>query len=326
MAKKKCPEFENHERWLVAYADMMTLLFALFVVFYALLNVELKKVKTVTQSVRKAFGMEVEEMPDAEGFPSGNSRKREDIFNQIRGNTSQRSVSTRNRRERAAIIAADTALVEKAVQESFSGTQEFPAVSGESSDRVVYFSKDPDGIRISLLARGFFGSGKPNLDSQAYKILDVIGGALRGLGRIVRVEGHSDASNAELVIPFSVKESLRITNWELSSLRAAAVVRYFVDQVKVPRNQVYAAGFGDTRPVAPNDTPKNRSMNRRVDIKVLYEAPTESMDVNPSNLKEEKEKPEAGAGGLKEKETQPAAPAPKASEPAAPAAEAPVHH
>jgi chemotaxis protein MotB len=328
MAKKKCPEFENHERWLVAYADMMTLLFALFVVLYALLNVEMKKVKTVTQSVRRAFGMEVEEIPDAQGFPSGNSRKREDIFNKIRGNTSQASVATRNRRERAAVISADMSQVEKAIQESFSGTQEYPSVSGESSDRVVFFSKDPDGIRISLLARGFFSSGKPNLEPEAYRILDAIGGAVKGLGRIVRVEGHSDSSNTEMVIPFTVKDSLRITNWELSALRAAAVVRYFVDQVKVSRTQVYAAGFSDTRPVAPNDTPQNRSMNRRVDIKVLYETPTEQMDVDSETLNEEQQKHDSSEkGSAKEKSVSApdGAKAPAPAAPAEPAKAAPSH-
>ncbi len=275
MAKKKCPEFENHERWLVAYADMMTLLFAVFVVLYAILNVEVEKLRSVSNSVKQAMGIAVEDIPEATGKPGGNSREQDSIFNKIRGNTNHEALQTRNKRERAAIIAADTKTVEEVLQDAFHGTKEFPSVSGESSDRIVYFSKDPDGIRISLLARGFFAPSKADLDPSAYRILDAVAVSLKGLGRLVRVEGHSDSTSTNIAVPF-MRDGL--SNWELSTLRAATVVRYFVEKHKVEKTMIYAAGFGDTRPVAPNNSWKNRSLNRRIDLKVLYEVPSEAMD------------------------------------------------
>jgi chemotaxis protein MotB len=298
MAKKKCPEFENHERWLVAYADMMTLLFAVFVVLYAILNVEVEKLKSVTKSVRQAMGIATEDVPDATGKPSGNSRNADDIFNKIKGNTNHEPLTTRNRRERAAIIAADTQLVERTLQEAFQGTSEFPTVSGESSDRVVYFSKDPDGIRISLLARGFFAPSKAELDPAAFRVLDALAATLKGLGRIVRVEGHSDSTATNIQVPF-MKNGL--SNWELSTLRAATVVRYFVEQHALEKKMVYAAGFGDTRPVAPNDSIKNRSLNRRIDLKVLYEVPSEAVNEMQQPVREEAPLPnEPASQGAKE--------------------------
>jgi chemotaxis protein MotB len=255
-----------------------------FVVLYAILNVEVEKLKSVTKSVRQAMGLSAEDVPGATGKPSGNSRETEDIFNKIKGNTSREPMHTRNRRERAAIIAADTQLVERTLQEAFQGTSEFPTLSGESSDRVVYFSKDPDGIRISLLARGFFAPSKPELEPAAYRILDAVAATLKGLGRIVRVEGHSDSSTSNIQVPF-MKNGL--SNWELSTLRAATVVRYFVEQHSIEKKMIYAAGFGDTRPVAPNDSIKNRSLNRRIDLKVLYEVPSEAVNETEPPREEE---------------------------------------
>lgn len=264
MAKKpKCPEFENHERWLVAYADMMTLLFAVFVVLYSIMRVDLVRLQQLSTSIQKAFGMSTEEDPDATGFPSGNSRK-QGIFDHIKGNTNREPLTTRNRRELAAIISADTARVERAVYEQFRGTKDFPAIGGKSDDRVVIFNQDTDGIRISLLARGFFSSGGSRIDASGYRILDGIANTVRGLGRIIRIEGHTDN------LPFG-KPGL--TNWELSSLRASAVVRYFIDKHDFPKNAIYASGFADSRPIAPNDSPSRRALNRRVDVKILYDTP-----------------------------------------------------
>lgn len=264
--KKKCPEFENHERWLVAYADMMTLLFALFVVLYSITNVEIEKLKAVKKSFQRAFGMSTEEVKDAEGFPSGNSRT-EGIFNKIKGTTSrEHPTPVRNRRELAAIIATDAKTIQKTLEERLYGSKEFPMVGGAKDERIIYFNKEKDGIRVTLLARGFFSPSKTMMEFGATKILDGLAKAVKDLNRVIRVEGHTDNR------PF-YNEGL--TNWELSSMRASAVVRYFVDKHMFQPQSIYAAGFADSWPIAPNDTPENRAMNRRVDIKILYDNPTE---------------------------------------------------
>jgi chemotaxis protein MotB len=318
MSKKhKCPEFENHERWLVAYADMMTLLFALFVVLYSLTNVEMEKLKKAATSIQRAFGMATEDVPGATGHVDGNARRDAAIFRKMKGNTSRESLATRNRRERAAIIETDKKMLEETMRSEFKGEKESPMVAGKEDERVIYFLKDPDGIRISLLSRGFFKPNRAELDEtpEVRNILRGIAAAISGIGRTIRVEGHTDSTQTNTKIAFR-GINLNISNWELSSLRASTVLRFltgeaanddprFKNSFPFPRTQVYAAGFGDTRPVATNKTPEGRAMNRRVDIKVLYQNPDDSPDIDQEQ------------GGM----PNPSAPAPSA--PAAPTQEVP---
>lgn len=288
MAKKqKCPEFENHERWLVAFADMMTLLFALFVVLYAMANLDKSKAKKVEISIQRAFSSEFDDETMPEGIPRGVDSKK-GIFRHIKGNTNREQVATRTRREMAAIIAADSAKLERDLSERLYGSKDFPqAQNMKPDDRLVFVNKDNDGIRVTLLARKFFNPNQATLTKEAQAVLDGVAVAVKNLGRQVRVEGHTDN------LPFNLNG---MTNWELSSARASSVVRYFIAQHKYNPKSIYAAGFADTQPVASNDTPQDRSMNRRVDIKILYDTPTDfvpSEDANEQSAEEPANQPQA---------------------------------
>lgn len=263
--KKKCPEFENHERWLVAFADMMTLLFALFVVLYAIATADTEKLKKVSESVQKAFGVESKE-EGPEGTPRGNNLN-EGIFKKIRGNTNRDTLLTRNRREVTAIISADFQKLERELFDRLYGNKPFPEQEKAAREnRIVYVNRDPDGIRVTLLARKFFKASSTSLNEEARAVLSGVAESVKGMNRIVRIEGHTDN------LPFN---SNGLTNWELSAGRAASVVRYFIEAHKFDRQMIYAAGFADTKPVASNDTPENRALNRRVDIKILYDTPSD---------------------------------------------------
>ena len=314
MAKKqKCPEFENHERWLVAFADMMTLLFALFVVLYSIANQDIEKLKKVSQSIQKAFNVEVTDNSGPPGEPKGNSLN-EGIFNKIKGTTNRESMLKRSRREVTAIISSDSKKVEREIADRLYGSKEFPAAksaqdSKKEDDRVVFVNRDADGIRITLLARKFFKPSETVLTGEAKFALDGISQSIKGLGRMIRIEGHTDN------LPFNMNG---MTNWELSTNRAAAVVRYLINKQKFNSQMIYAAGFADTHPVATNDTPANRALNRRVDIKILYENPSEySQDSDDKKEQDtekgtpaapEKESDKSGQSGKSEKS------APKAPE------------
>ncbi|MGY3803371.1 flagellar motor protein MotB [Pigmentibacter ruber] len=261
--KKKCPEFENHERWLVAFADMMTLLFALFVVLYAIAVVNTSKVKQVTESMQVAFGIK-EEVPKEEGNIPKGPQSVESIFRYIKGNTSREQILQRLLRERAAIIAAQARQVEQKLAERLYGSKQFPDSEKKPQDRVIYVARDPDGIRITLLSRVLFNPGEYILKADTKEMLKGVADILKGLNRLIRVEGHTDN------IPF---ERNGMTNWELSCLRATAVTKFFIDTGYFAKGSVYPAGFGDTRPIAINDTPENRALNRRVDLKILYDKP-----------------------------------------------------
>lgn len=277
MAKKqKCPEFENHERWLVAFADMMTLLFALFVVLYSIANVEVEKLKKVSSSIQKAFGVPSDDPKGKEGVVSKGNSRSEGIFDKVKGNTSRDSMNQRSRKEVAAIIAADTKKIEQDIEERLYGSKDFPSTKNtKSEDRIVFVNREADGIRVTLLARKFFLPNQTKLDEGAKAPLDSVATAIRGLGRQVRIEGHTDN------LPYNMNG---MTNWELSSARASAVVRYLIDKHQYQKESIYAAGFAETHPVASNDSPENRSLNRRVDIKILYDNPGEY--VGPQDKKE----------------------------------------
>lgn len=276
--KKKCPEFENHERWLVAFADMMTLLFALFVVLYAIAVVNTSKVKQVTESVKVAFGIK-EELPKEEGpIPRGPDAM-ESIFRYIKGNTSREQILQRIIRERAAIIAAQAKVVEQKLAERLYGAKQFPDSTKKPVDRLIYVSRDPDGIRVTLLSRVLFPPGSYELKSDTNELLRGVAEVLKGLGRTIRVEGHTDN------LPF---ERNGMSNWELSCLRATSVTKFFINTGFFPKGSIYPAGFAETRPIAENDDAEDRALNRRVDLKILYDNPDDYIPPDDQLGNEEK--------------------------------------
>jgi chemotaxis protein MotB len=261
--KKKCPEFENHERWLVAFADMMTLLFALFVVLYAIAVVNTSKVKQVTESMQVAFGIK-EEVPKEEGTIPRGPTTRDSIFRYIKGNTSREQILQKIVRERAAIIAAQAKVIEQKLAERLYGSKQFPDSASKPVDRLIYVAREPEGIRITLLARVLFDPGAYELKKETKEMVKGVAEVLRGIGRVVRVEGHTDN------IPF---ERNGMSNWELSVLRATAVARFLIGTNFFPKGTIYPAGFAETRPIAENESPEDRALNRRVDLKILYDNP-----------------------------------------------------
>jgi chemotaxis protein MotB len=276
--KKKCPEFENHERWLVAYADMMTLLFALFVVLYAIANADMAKMKKVSISVQKAFGIE-SNTEGPEGQPKGNQLD-EGIFKKIKGNTNRDSFLKRMSPEVTALITVDFKKLDQEISDRLYGRKFFAEQNPQVlKERVVFLNQDSDGLRVSLLSKKFFKPSSTQLVPEAKETLDKVAEAVKAMRRIVRIEGHTDN------LPFNLDG---MTNWELSTGRAAAVVRYLIDAHRFDPAMIYAAGYADTRPIASNDTPESRSMNRRVDIKILYDNNTDEIPADAPALEDGK--------------------------------------
>ncbi|WP_390808228.1 OmpA family protein [Fluviispira vulneris] len=244
---------------------MMTLLFALFVVLYAIAVVNTSKVKQVTESMQTAFGIK-EEIPKEEGTIPRGPTATEGIFRYIKGNTSREQILQKVIRERAAIISAQARNVEQKLSERLYGTKQFPDSAKKPVDRVIYVARDPEGIRITLLARILFKPGEYTLTPEAYKIIQSVAEVLKGIGRVIRVEGHTDN------IPY---ERNGMSNWELSTLRATSVTKFLINTKLFPVGSVYPAGFAETRPLAENDSAENRALNRRVDLKILYDNPTD---------------------------------------------------
>lgn len=252
---KKPEEHENHERWLVSYADFITLLFAFFVVMYALSSVNEGKFRVLSDSVSAAFrnipgsssGAMVVVNPNAP-MPVAIPFKKPQVAN----------VKTDATREKNKELLRNKA---KEITEALA-----PLVqSGQ-----VRITEGALGITVEINASVLFDSGEARLQLPAMRALTAVGQILATTDFPITVEGHTDnAPISTLLFP---------SNWELSGARAASVVRLFVDTGVDPR-RLTATGYAEQRPVADNATPEGRLRNRRVAITMESRNPDTPVEV-----------------------------------------------
>lgn len=260
---KKCPEFENHERWLVSYADMMTLLFALFVVLYALKNADPSDeiAGQVAAAANEVFSQSLEEIPlDKRKAPEMNGFG---VFEHLKGVDSKSPLMRKfpNSKEKNMIINDEIDKLKLKLEDPSPGQRRSTETATKGSSRIVSVVKSNEGIVIRLLASAFYKEGQYSLNVAVKKEIDKIVPELKELGRPITVEGHTDNVEATGVLG----------NWELSSLRASHVVKYIIKKHRFPLSHISAAGWADSKPIAHNGSEEGRKLNRRIEIKIRYE-------------------------------------------------------
>ncbi len=229
-------ELASKDRWLVSYADFVTLLFALFVVLFAL-SYRHTGIGAMSSVIRG-------------GFES------------LKAGPSQRAAKVLPETHPVPKAAAPTAPAPLAQYDSTKLTTELNGVFGDSiAKREIVMQPTNDGLVISLRELGFFDSGDARLLPAAAEKLRSAASVLIAHGLEVRVEGHSDDQ--------PIHNALFQSNWELSTARAMSVLTMLVEEANFPPNRISVAGYGAFRPVASNDTPEGRRMNRRVDLVVI---------------------------------------------------------
>jgi len=227
---------ENHERWLLTYADMITLLVAFFIMLYSISNVEKQKLVRFSNGVQASLGV-------AGGGPSPIGRAPDRVG------------------KRPNILQSDPSAAEKIYA---SVTR---LVKQRNLQSEVSVSMDPDGAIIRLASGGMlFEVGTADLKPRTREILDALYGAIApevAANRIrkIRVEGHTDDA--------PIRTEHFPSNWQLSTARATNVVQYLAERHPILNARLEAAGCADIRPVASNATPEGRAKNRRVEIRVL---------------------------------------------------------
>jgi chemotaxis protein MotB len=229
----------SHERWLVSYADFVTLLFAFFTVLYASSTVDTTKLEAVGDSIQEVFA-----------GPSLNP--------------------VVNVAPKPAVIALTP--VKPAQQEKPNPGQELARVeeqllrdlAGEIAEGRVSLAQDQRGLVISIPEAGSFATGSADLPPKATALFSALGARLRVVPNAIRVEGHTD----DVPIHTPRYES----NWDLSTARATAVVAFLIEVAGVDPGRLSAAGYAEFRPRAANDSPANRATNRRVDLVILNPA------------------------------------------------------
>lgn len=262
--KAKCPEFENHERWLVSYADMVTLLFAVFVVLYAIQIAGQKEEKKVAGSMQESFNTPLQDIPVDRRV--GPTEQGIGIFEHFKGESIRPSLIQKypSSSQRVKVIDDEMNQVKVKLEDRLYGPNKFRDETKPGQERVVQVQRTDKGFKVQLLARHFFDSGSVNVARGALKELDSVALILKDLGRPVRIEGHTD----------SIPATGDYGNWEISALRATNVLKHLIRKHNFPTTSLSAAGLADTRPIANNGSESGRMLNRRIEIHVDYDADT----------------------------------------------------
>jgi len=227
---------ENDERWLLTYSDLITLLFVLFVVMYAISTTDTRKFIELAKSVSAAFNADVMSGNQAISISDGQDMT-------VTSDTSASGTSP---------VQSDLAAVKAALEDYAIGQ----GLGGE-----VEVGMAPQGIVIRLNDALLFTSGRAHLDDHAIKVIQKIADIVKPLPNKVRVEGNTDDQAPDGV--------LYANNWDLSTARALAVLEAMAGQGVDP-SRLSALGNAQYDPLVPNTDDLSRAKNRRVDIVLIY--------------------------------------------------------
>jgi chemotaxis protein MotB len=246
MARRpKRPEHDNHERWMVSYADFITLLFAFFVVMYGISSVNEGKYKVFGAAINKAFGTK------SSATEGGSTRlSEEEIYFKSLVDRRNARLAEKQRKQNERMQNLAKTLNE--AMESF-------VKNGQMN-----VSQTGRGVELEINASALFNQGEADIQPVAKKTLADAAKVLVENEYAIEVEGHTDN------LPISTAKFP--SNWELSSARASSVVRLFIDQGIIAK-RLRAVGSADNHPVIANDTAEGRARNRRVTITVLNPEP-----------------------------------------------------
>lgn len=255
MARKKEPEkAANHERWLVSYADFITLLFAVFVTLYAMSQTDKQKVEQVAASYRSAFGVTVgtssgkpQLMPKSDMMPIPSMKQQQKNIEKLKskGDGSAKVQATK-----------------KDFKELLVSLERYLNANKAQDNVNVAITKR--GLVISLKEGGFFDSASATVKPSSFELLAKIAESLAPYSNPISFEGHTDT--------LPLRSSQFQSNWELSTARATNLAHHFMDHYGFTPEKISVTGYGEYRPVADNATEEGRRQNRRVDIVLLGES------------------------------------------------------
>jgi chemotaxis protein MotB len=250
-------EHVNHERWLITYADMITLLMVLFIVLFAIGQTDLQKFAQLRDSLNNSLGGK-----GGQAVFKGGAGPLDGSLNIVpQTKLGVQEVSASDKADAAKEQARESAIQQQqqsfvAVQQQIEGQLQAAGL-GDS----VHFRTETRGLVVTVVSdRVLFDVGKADLRPEGVQVLDGMLPALVQLPNHIAIEGHTDDQ--------PIHSAVFPTNWELSTARATSVLRYLTDK-GMPANRLPAAGYADQKPISPNDTDAHRSDNRRVEVVVL---------------------------------------------------------
>ncbi len=254
--RKKHPEHVNLERWLVSYADFITMMFAFFVVLWATSRADVQKYAAVAQSLKNAFGVAGAPYGMVERGGGGGS-KTLSPFDAIEA-TGGRNFDLPAGKVNAASESDPDSL--QGLRDKLEDSISLELGVSSASER-LQMTYDSRGLVLRIAAKDFFGQGQVEARQDMRPLLDRIARVLVTSSKIIRIEGHIDSSEKN--------PEGYASGWELSAARAAWVTKYFLGRYDFDPRRVGVAGYAHYRPVADSRGEYDRAANRRVEIIVL---------------------------------------------------------
>ncbi|MEH7307621.1 OmpA family protein [Neobacillus drentensis] len=243
-------EHEEHidESWLIPYADILTLLLALFIVLFASSTVDKEKYESIMEAFKSEFtGTKIENTNTGLSVKPSDKQTKEQ--------------TPKEQPQPAQQVAPAPSKDEVELNELMKKLSKY--IEDNNLKAVITLQNTKRGVEISLKDVILFDPGKANLKSSSYKTLNVLVGLTKTVDNPISIEGHTDN------VP--IKNAAYASNWELSSARAVSVLHYF-ELKKVAKSRLQFVGFGEYQPLYPNDTKAHKQANRRVNIVILRKA------------------------------------------------------
>ncbi|ETT65570.1 MULTISPECIES: flagellar motor protein MotB [Paenibacillus] len=262
--KRRVENRESRDRWMITYADLITLLLIFFVILYAMSSLDTDKYNIVTGSLSQTFKSSSTVLEGGDGIlDAGKTPDNKPESTDGNGNatakpndgsdkqTENETPSARELafREQEAKLAELMGVITHYVEENNLGEQ-------------IFVADKPQGIEITLSDRFLFDVGKADVKSPALPALQQLSGLFKDIGATISIEGHTDNTPVSSASRYN-------DNWELSGARALSVLRFFLDNEGLNPDTFQYAGYADTRPTADNTTVAGKQKNRRVEIIVL---------------------------------------------------------
>jgi len=236
--KKKHPEHVNMERWLVSYADFVTLMFVLFIILFSFSQIDVEKYKALAGSLASQFASPSENAAAGGDNPIMN-------FTGTPPGQEEAKTPAQIENENLAKVAETVAI--------------YAEEKGISSN--ISLRSNEKGLHISITGTVLFADASATITPQAKDFIKVIAEKLKEIPNDILIEGHTDNR--------PIRTAEFPSNWELSSARAINLVRYLIEEHGFDPKRLSSAAYGEYRPIVPNDSLENMAKNRRVEIIIL---------------------------------------------------------
>ncbi|NMO50177.1 OmpA family protein [Actinoplanes sp. TBRC 11911] len=289
--KKQHEEHEehvNHERWLVSYADMLTLLFVLFVVLFSMSDVNMKKFAQLANGLSEGFGAQSAAFQGKQAVLEGSGTNTQIVQIDPGASKGDGKAGTSDMTAKEiqavqnALVAQSRAKGQADAQAAAKEAEDMKKVENKISDALakekmigsVKFTIDKRGLVVTVVTNEVvFAGNRADLQPGGEKILDAIAPTLAKLPNNIEVDGNTNQLKA--------KTTFYPSGWELSAARASSTVRYLSGH-GLAKNRMSAVGFSDTKPLIDPADPRSVQMNRRVDIVVLTTLPADQAALLPA--------------------------------------------